>query len=151
MSIKESEYLAKIEEVRKESHDMHVRLEKILEENNQLREKLKEVETKLPANRRWNSSSEALTWLNTDHSRNKQGLGSVRTHVSRPVSKKYVGLQGDVICFHCGKTGHFRSACPIRTVAIERNFSYVKKNGKDEIFHEKKKGPKWIWVPKTNT
>jgi len=75
-------------------------------------------------------------------------------HVNKPVSKKYVGLPENIICFHCGKAGHHRYACPIRKKAMERNSIYVKQIWikKDELIAMSNgMGPKWIWVPKTNT
>ena len=70
------------------------------------------------------------------------------------VNKKYVGLQENIICFHYGKIGHCRCTCPLRKNAIERIMLYVKQMWirKDELTSMLKKvGPKWIWVPKTNT
>ena len=40
-------------------------------------EKLKQVESDLATNRRWNRSSQALNWLNTHFNRSKKGLGFV--------------------------------------------------------------------------
>jgi len=34
-------------------------------------------------------------------------------HVTKPVDKKYVGLLENIICYHCGKTGHYRYACSL--------------------------------------
>jgi len=95
--------------------------------NSQLQEKLQKNESDLIENRRWNSFSEAVNWLNTHHSRNKRGLGFVSRRVTKLVSKKYIGLPKNIICFHYGKTGHHRYACPIRKKAMERNSTYVKK------------------------
>jgi len=119
-----------------------------------LLEKLKKVESDLTENNRWNSSSEALNWLNTHHSRNKKGLGFVTRCTINPVNKKYVGFQENIICFHCGKTSHYRYKCPLRKNAMERSMLYVKQIWvrKDELTSTSKKvGPKWIWIPKTNT
>ena len=43
-----------------------------------------------------------------------------------PVNRKYVGLPENIVCFHFGKTGHYRYACPISRYAMERNLVYVK-------------------------
>ena len=69
-----------------------------------------------------------------------------------PVDRKYVGLPENIVCFHCGKMGHYRYACPIRRYAMESNSIYVKQIWvrKDEICTYTGMGPKWIWVPKTN-
>ena len=126
-----------------------------MNDNKQLREQVERAETDFTENRRWNSSSEALNWLNTHHNRNIKGLGSVNGHVTKPVDKKYVGLPENIICYHCGKTGHYQYACSLRKRAMERNSLYVKQIWirKDELnsMTKKRMGPKWIWVPKTNT
>jgi len=126
----------------------------LVSENNQLLEKAHKAESDLARNRHWNSSSEALDWLNTHHNRNRKGLGWVNRCVTRPVNKKYVGLQENIICFHSEKTGHYRYACPLRKRTVERYSLYIKQIWirKDELTSmSKKMGPNWIWVPKTNT
>ena len=135
-----------------ESLQVKQRIESLVCKNNQLLEKLKKAEFDLTENRRWNSSSEALNWLKTHESRNKKGLGFVTRHTINPVNKKYVGLQENIICFHCGKTGHYRYTCPLRKNAMERSMLYVKPRWvrKDDICMSKRMGPKWLWVPKTN-
>jgi len=79
-------------------------------------------------------------------------LGFVKKKTVYPVNRKYVGLSENIVCFHCGKTGHYRYSCPSRKYAIERNMIYVKQIWvrKDELQMFKGMGPKWIWVPKTN-
>jgi len=79
------------------------------------------VEFDLVQNRRWNRSPEVLNWLNTHHSQNKMRLGFVNRRVTKQVDKKYVGLQENIICFHCGKTGHCHYTCSLRKEAMERN------------------------------
>jgi len=37
-----------------------------------------------------------------------------------------MGLQENIICFHYGKTGHYRYTCPLRKNVIERNLVHVK-------------------------
>ena len=73
-------------------------------------------------------------------------------HTVYPVNRKYVGLPENIVCFHCGKTGHYQYTCPIRRYAMEKNLIHVKQIWvrKDEICTSKTMGPKWIRVPKTN-
>jgi len=139
---------------RLESKSLHLklRIESFVSENNQLLEKVHKAESDLSENKRWNNSSEALNWLDTHHSQNKTRLGFVNRRV-KPVNKIYVGLQENIICFHCGRTGHYRYTCPLRKSIMQRNLLYVKQIWirKGDTFTSKKMGRKWIWVPKTNT
>lgn len=123
---KEEELNTNIRELESESSKLRHNLESQMNDNKQLREQVQRAETDFIENKRWNSSSEALNWLNTHHSRNRKGLGFVNRRVTKPVDKKYVGLPENIICYHCGKTGHYRYACSLRKRAIERNPLYVK-------------------------
>ena len=87
---------------------------------------LKKAESDFTANRRWNSSSEALKSLDTHHNQNKKGLGFVTRCTVNPVNKKYVGLQENIICFHFGKTSHYHYTCPLKKNVVERSMIYVK-------------------------
>jgi len=68
------------------------------------------------------------------------------------MKRKYVGLPENIVCFHCGKTGHYRYACPSRRYVMDKNLMYVKQVllRKDELSMSKGIGPKWIWVPQNN-
>ena len=127
-----------------ESLELKQKTESLICENRKLFERLKKAESDLIANRSWNSSSQALNWLNTHYNRNKKGLGFV--------TKQTVGLLENIICFHYGKTKHYCYACPLRKYAIERNLIHVKQIWirKDVICMSKGIGRKWIWLPKTN-
>ena len=63
-----------------------------------------------------------------------------------PGNRKYVGLPENIVCFHCGKIGHYRYACPIRRHAMDRNLVYVKQIWvrKDELSVSKGMESKWI-------
>jgi len=109
----------------RESLDLKLKVESLVSENNQLLKKAHKAKSDLIQNRHWNSSSKAFNWLNTQHSRNKSGLEFVNRPGTKPVNKKYVGLQDNIICFHCEKSG-YRYACPLRKRAMERNTLYIK-------------------------
>ena len=82
------------------------------------------------------------------------GLEFVNRCVTKPVNKKYIGLQENINCFNCGKTDHYRYTCSLRKMIVERHSLYVKQMWirKCELTSmSKKMGPKWTWVPKTNT
>jgi len=79
------------------------------------------------------------------------GLGFVNRLVIKPVNKKYVGLQENIICFHCGKTKQYCYTCSLRKGAMERNLLYVKQMWirKDELTSTSGKwDPSGSWFPK---
>jgi hypothetical protein len=152
LSLKEKAFATDFAKLENESLELKQKVESLLVENRNLLEKLKQVETDLAANRCGNRASQALNWLNTHHNRNKKGLGFVKKSTVYPANRKYVGLPENIVCFHCGKTGHYRYSCPSRKYAIEKNLVYVRQIWvrKDELHMFKRMGPKCIWVPKTN-
>ena len=87
---------------------------------------LKQVESDLAANKRWNRASRALNWLNMHYNPGKQGLGFVTKRTVYPVNRKYVGLPKNIVCFHCEKTRHYRYACPSRMYVMNKNLVCVK-------------------------
>ena len=142
----------KMKDLEGECLQLKQRIENLTIENAQLLEKLNETESDLARNKQWNSSSTALKWLNTHHNRNKNGLGFMAKHTDYPVNRKYVSLPEYIVCYHCGKTGHYRYTCPSRKNAMERSMIYVKQIWvkKNEIYLSKGMGHKLICVPKTN-
>jgi len=80
------------------------------------------------------------------HNQGRKGLGFVTKHRVYPVNRKYVGLPENIVCYHCGRTGHYRYACPSRRCAMNKNLVYVKQVWvkKDELSVSKGMGPKWI-------
>jgi len=150
LSMKEEVFNTNLSKLKIESLELKQKIESLLDENSKLLEKLKQTETDLTTNRRWNCSSQALNWLNTYHNQSKKGLGFVAKRIVYPINSKYVGLQDNIICFHCGKTRHYRYTCPLRKYDMERNLIHVKQIWvkKDEICMSKRMGPKWILFPK---
>jgi len=117
-----------------------------------LYEKLKQVEIDQATNKRWLDSSDALNWLNTYHNRGRKGLGFVKKHTLYPCNRKYIGLPENILCYHCGKTGHVRYVCPSREHAFKKSYGCAKQIWvrKDELSMLKRMGPKQICVPKPN-
>jgi len=77
LSMKEEVFNTDLSKLESESLQLKWRLEVLICENSQLLKKLKQAKSDLIANRRWNSSSEALKWLYTHHNRTKKGLDFV--------------------------------------------------------------------------
>jgi len=67
LSMREKVLNTNLSKLESESLQLKQRIESLVCENNQLIEKLHEAKSDLTKNRRWNSSSEALNWLNTHH------------------------------------------------------------------------------------
>jgi len=75
--MKEEVFNTNFSKLENESLELKQKIDSLLDENSKLLAKLKQAETDLTTNRRWNSSSQALNWLNTHHNRTKNGLGFV--------------------------------------------------------------------------
>jgi len=152
LKLKEECFAKNYDILEKESLKEKEKIESLLVENQKLNEKLKQVEQEQAVKTRWLDSSVALNWLNTHHNRGKQGLGFVKKHTIYPCKRKYLGLPENIVCYHCGKTGHVRYVCPSRDHALKKNFHCVKQIWirKDELSMLKGMGPKQVWVPKTN-
>jgi len=152
LKLKEECFAKNYDILEKESLEAKEKIEALLVENQNLHEKLKQVEQEQAVKTRWLDSSVALNWLNTHHNRGKQGLGFVKKHTIYPCKRKYLGLPENIVCYHCGKTGHVRYVCPSRDHALKKNFHCVKQIWirKDELSMLKGMGPKQVWVPKTN-
>jgi len=126
--------------------------ERLVNQNDQLKAKLTKLEKRISENNLREQFPKVFPWIKNP----KKGLGYGRKKKMKYVDKKYVGMPENIICFHCGHTGHVRYTCPIRRGFDERNRSYACSRPRsltayDSLLaHGKKKEPKWIWVPKTN-
>ena len=70
--MKEEAFAADLTKIENESFELKQKVESLLDENRKLLEKLKQVESNLTANRRWNRFSQALNWLNTHCNQEKE-------------------------------------------------------------------------------
>ena len=150
--LKEESLVTDLSNLEKESLELKQKAESLLVDNHNLHEKIKQVKTDQATKRRWHDSLQALNWLNNHHNRGRKGLGFVKKHTVYPCNRKYVGLPENIVCYHCGKTGHTRYTCPSRKHALEKNYNCVKQIWvkKEDLYMLKRMGPKQIWVPKTN-
>jgi len=126
LRIKEENFVANLKKLEKESLNLKQKIESLLAENQNLHENLKQIAQEQAVNKRWLDSSNALNWLNTHHNRGRKGQGFVKKHTIYPCNRKYVGLPENIVCYHCGRTGHVRYVCPSREHAFKNNFGYVK-------------------------
>jgi len=67
LSLKEEAFATDLTKLENKSLEMKQKVESLLVENKKLLQNLKQVESDLAANRRWNRASQALNWLNTHH------------------------------------------------------------------------------------
>jgi len=150
--LKEETLVTNLTKLEKEALELKQKAKVLLAENNKLHETAKQVETDQATNRRWNDSSQALNWLNNHHNQGRKDLGFEKKHTVYPCNAKYVGLPENIMCFHCGKTGHVRYTCPSRKHAFEKNYGYVKQIWvrKEDLSVLKRMRPMKIWVPKTS-
>ena len=123
LSMKEEAFVIDFAKLEKEFLKSKQKVESLLVENNKLVDKLKQIESDLAANKCWNRSSQALNWLNTHHSRGRKDLGFEKTHTVYAKYRKYVGLHENIVCFHCGKTGHYRYTCLSRNMSKKETWS----------------------------
>jgi len=65
--MKEEAFATDLAKLENESLELKQKVESLLVENKKLFEKLKQVESDLATNRRWNRASQALNWLSTYH------------------------------------------------------------------------------------
>ena len=110
LSMKEEAFTTDFAKLENESLELKQKVESLIVENKKLLKNLKQVDSDLAANRRWNRASQALNWLNMYHNRGKKGLGFVTKRTVYPVNRKYVSFPENIVCFHCGKMGHYRYA-----------------------------------------
>ena len=57
------------------------------------------------------------------------------------------------VCFHCGKNGHKIHECPAKKISANKNSKsvmYVWRRRDQQDVNVVEKGPKCVWVPKTN-
>jgi len=159
---KELEHLSKClkeSKIKVDKSKMTVNKEKqkndyLVRQNKRLQEKITKLEQRKCENNLREQFPKVFPWLKSPKTRN--GLGYGKKEKVKFVDKKYVGMPENIICFHCGHTGHVRYNCPIRRNSDLRNSSYAcsmtcSGTASDtRLAHEKGREPKWIWVPKTN-
>jgi len=99
LSLKEEAFATDFAKLENESLELKQKVESLLDQNNKLLDKLKQVELDLAANRQWNKASHALNWLSKNHNQGKKGLGFQPKHTIYPKYRKYVGLPENIVCF----------------------------------------------------
>ncbi|XP_075094706.1 uncharacterized protein LOC142173300 isoform X1 [Nicotiana tabacum] len=119
---------------------------------------LGKVKHELDRTCKWNRSSDALSWLQDHHSSNRIGIGFGNLPSKWDPKSKYLTLPENKVCTHCGKTGHYKSECTVKKKASQKNKEFVQRKNRLSVWAKKnlihhfvyRKGPKLVWVPKTN-
>jgi len=112
------------------------------------------------------NAKESLNHLTLSRgNRGKAGLGYTRqrtrtnwspretTWIKEYQRGKYVMTKEMHVCFHCGKNGHKIHECPAKRFSANKNsksvkYVWIRKDQQDVNVVEK--GPKSVWVPKSN-
>ena len=74
LNLKEEVFATEFSKLENESLELKQKVESLLDENNKLVDKLKQVELDLAANMQWNRASHALNWLSNHHNQGRKGL-----------------------------------------------------------------------------
>ncbi|GAB2300154.1 hypothetical protein Dimus_038605 [Dionaea muscipula] len=126
-------------------HELNVRIQ----QNEKLQKELNEVKKCSTLS---NINSKMHAWLYGTQCKKRTGLGFKEKSKTWNPKGKYVGLPEYKTCMFCGNGGHETSECLKRSMALERNLCYVRQIWvrKDSFYASHKKGPKQVWVPKSN-
>ncbi|XP_070057648.1 uncharacterized protein [Nicotiana tomentosiformis] len=141
-----------------------------LEKNKQIQEELGKVKSDLEKSLKWTWSSEAITAMYTNNGGNRQGIKFQREKTPYNPHSKYVTVPDSWLCTHCGNTGHFKETYKAKFQSQQKNKVFAKKVitvkkhapsynkrvfptwTKRTLIHpfSHYKGPKLVWVPKSN-
>jgi len=80
LSLKEEAFATDFAKLENKFLKLKQKVESLLDENNKLLHKLKQVELDLAANRKWNRASHALNWLSNHPNQGRKGLGFQPKH-----------------------------------------------------------------------
>ncbi|XP_070008414.1 structural maintenance of chromosomes protein 3-like [Nicotiana sylvestris] len=98
-----------------------------LERNQQLQTELEKVRNDLEKSLKWTWSSDAITIMYLNNSRNKQGIGFQREKTPYNPHSKYVTVPDNWLCTHCGNNGHFKENCQARVQSTQKNKTFADK------------------------
>ncbi|XP_070028917.1 uncharacterized protein [Nicotiana sylvestris] len=107
------------------------------ESDDEQEEDLGKVKHEIDRTCKWNKASDALSWLQEHHRRNKRGLGYGTQALKWDPKSKYLTLTENKICTHCGKIDHYKNECNAKEKASQKNKVFVQ---------EKNKLPGWVQV-----
>jgi len=87
-----------------------------------------------------------------------RGLGYATPAPKWDPKSKYITLPEKKICTHYRKTGHYKSEYNAKEKASQKNKIFVQEKNRLPVWAKRnliypfayRKGPKLVWVPKTN-
>ncbi|XP_027774342.1 uncharacterized protein LOC114078040 [Solanum pennellii] len=150
-----------------------IKYQALTERNRLLQKNLDHTKLDLERNLRWTRSSEILTQIQEKQTTSRSGIGFKKQNnlVSHTIH------MSKSLCTHCGNSGHLKNQCKALFEAFQKNVKFTKKEKTDtakNLVRNKNapnkrfsylpfwarrnlihpfthiKGPKLIWVPKTN-
>ncbi|XP_070036234.1 uncharacterized protein [Nicotiana tomentosiformis] len=155
-----------IEELRRKSRPMNIQKGKEVAS----KEDLGRVKNDLEKSLKWTWSSDTITVLYKNNGGNRQVIGFQREKTPYNPHRKYVTIPDNWLCTHCGNTVHFKETCKAKFQSQQKNKVFAKKVTtvkepgplykrcmmpawtKKVRIHPfpNYKGPKLVWVPKSN-
>ena len=150
-----------------------IKYQALTERNRLLQENLDHTKLDLERNLRWTRSSEILTQIQEKQTTSRSGIGFKKQN--NLVSHTF--HMSKSLCTHCGNSGHLKNQCKALFEAFQENVKFTKKEKIDTAKNPVRnknapnkrfsylplwarrnlihpfthiKGPKLIWVPKTN-
>lgn len=94
-----------------------------------------------------------MNWVLQNQNKGKQGLGFKKPLPLYNPKSKYVGLSCNMLCTFFGKIGHYKASCTIAAKAKNKNKrAAFPLWARKDLIHpfSYKKGPKLVWVNKSN-
>nr|XP_016440724.1 PREDICTED: uncharacterized protein LOC107766456 [Nicotiana tabacum] len=103
-----------------------------LEKNRQLQEDLKRVKNDLDKSLKWTRSSDVIMSIYSSNGGNRQGIGFQKAKTSYNPYRKYVTVDDNRLCTHCGQIGHYKDSCKVKIQSLQKNKVFVEKRRTDE-------------------
>ncbi|XP_069154589.1 uncharacterized protein [Solanum lycopersicum] len=126
---------AEIQEKLKNS-EINIRLS--FEKNNKLEQDVVKLKEELEKSLKWTKSSKLLSNVTNQSNFNKKGLGSLNVSPTYNPHSMYVFVSDNLLCLHCGKSGHLKNKCVSWKNSCEIYSNYAERQN----VQNEKPGPK---------